>query len=180
MPYPTTLISWAEVAASGVVLVADHLRVPMTEMESVEAELGTEPHGQAGSLAERLAVGFDAAGHLVGRVAFANATDGQRKRMRAGYFEATTQGSGQSEELVAAITFSPALQNAPLMYFTLRYLSTSTGRPEYVTWGSQVTNVSANVIIQPAASGGLLTPGVPFGVYWLAIESTFDATQLGF
>jgi hypothetical protein len=179
MGYPSSVVSWSSVAASGVVLRAQHLRDPYTELEALEAEMGANPHGTAGSIAERLSMAMDDAGNLIGRVAWANATDGSRRRVRTGYEEFVTQSTGQAiETLVAAIVFDQPFFNTPVMFFTLQRLTTSGFFPCFATWNANVTTNSADLVIQ-FQTGQNTISGVPYGVHWLAVEQAADSTNLG-
>lgn len=178
MGYPSSVVSWADITATGTVLKSEYLVEIADEAEAIQAELGSTPHGTAGSVAERLSVALAASGELVGRVRLADTDDDGRRRLRAGYFEGvTTSGGAQFEEFVSAITFDQPLQSDPLMFMTLRYLSTSSGRPEFVTWGAQRLSTTVNIYVQPA-SGSTLATGIPFGVYWCAVEETIDTANV--
>jgi hypothetical protein len=179
MGYPTSIVSWAAVAASGVVLQAEHIRATYTETEAIEAEMGVDPHGTAGSLAERLSIALDDAGNLIGRVAWANCGDSQRRRVRAGYEEFVTQTGGASfETLVAAIVFDQPFYNTPIMFFTLQRLTTSGFFPCFATWNANVTVNSADLVIQ-FQNGQNTIKDVPYGVHWVAVEQAADGTNLG-
>ncbi len=179
MGYPSSIVTWDEVATAGRVLRASDVRQLAEELEALQSECGIEPLGAAGSIAERLSVSLAEDGSLVGRVAIADAADNQRKRMRVGYREFVTTTSGTSEELVAAFTFDRPLKSVPLIFVRVRQLVTTTGRPTMATWGSAVATTHFNVIIQSPSTGSLVA-GIPFGLTYLAIESEFDVTDTDF
>jgi hypothetical protein len=179
MGYPSSIVTWDEVATVGRVLRAQDAIEVAAEMEALQSEVGIEPHGSAGSIAERLSCSIDAQGNLVGRVAIADADDNQRKRMRLGYREFVTTVTGQSEELVAAFTFDRPLKSVPLIFLRVRRLSTAVGVPVMATWGSSVATTHFNVLVQPQ-NGSSLVVGIPFGLTYLAIESEFDVTDTDF
>lgn len=179
MGYPTGVVSWGNVAASGVVLRAEHLREPFLEIEAIEAEVGVDVHGTAGSLAERLSMAMDDLGNLIGRVAWANFADNQRRRWRFGYREfVTVTGGADSETFTNAIPFDPPFFNTPLVFFTMQKLVTTGSFPIHIVPGASVTVNGMDIIIQ-FRQGIKTISGVPFGVHWAAAEQAGDSTNVG-
>lgn len=179
MGYPSTVVSWSNVAASGVVLRAQHLRDAFTELEAIEAELGADVHGTAGSLAERLSMALDEQGNLIGRVAWANFADNQLRRWRFGYREfVTVTGGADTETFLNAIPFDPPFYNTPIVFLTMHKLAASGTFPIHIVPGASVTVNGMDIVIQ-FRQGIKTISGVPFGVHWAAAEQAGDSTNLG-
>jgi len=113
--YPGAIKSFSAITTS-TVMAASLFTDAAAEIEAIETELGLLPHGNAGSLAERLLNCMDADGGILGHLRQADgATDGLRLRIRAGISEVLIADATYTDAKFAegTITFSPPLAALP-------------------------------------------------------------------
>jgi hypothetical protein len=178
--YPAAL--WApDHIVDGTVLEASLFTDTDGEIDAVEAELGTNIQGTAGSLAERMDMFMDDDGG-VSNVKLVDADDGERRRMRAGVTVVNADDMDhRTYSSRITITFSPPLQALRNVCRTILQIQSldvdALGSSDIPCLVSTVSFSTTGFTIDVSTGGANpLVSGQSFILHWLVFENNFSST----
>lgn len=181
--YPGAIKTFSAIT-TGTILTQAHFDEMHDEIEAMQAEFGLNPHGSAGSVAERIAL-------LLGDESFPNglkewfAGNTERRRIRAGVVAVDCDDlTAGTRTKSGTITFSPPVPALTIACHAMLMMQNLEPDPSVATapaWVSYIRNsgTTTSFGFRVGARAGLPAAGTSFLLHWLAFEkdiAAFDDT----
>ena len=182
--YPSAIWSPSAITLGVTVLEQVLFDDAVAEIKAIETELGTFVNGSAGSLAERIDMMMDQAGNARGLVFNHDASNSQRKRLRAGINEFRVENlTASTHGKKGTLTFSPATQANVIAFVSLQLTESDPGLATipcfaaFIQGSGTTTSFDFLVCNQTSAAPD---PETSFMLHWVAVEIDFSGSSTVF
>ena len=164
---------------NGTVIAQSHFDEMVDEIQAIETEMGVNPHGKAGSIAERIALLLSDSGYA-DCVREKAAGVSERRRIRAGVSAVDCDTLTKSTRTsLGTITFSPplaALQHACHAIIMLQYQESDPSLGTVPSWCNYVraSGTTTSFQFRVGARSGPPAIGTSFLIHWIAYEAAIS------